>query len=507
MELELCGNGFRYEETVLETVLTREETRETIVPDACPDIETVLDTEACVLLKRRETESGKALLSGVVRCSVLYQPEEGGGPAMLETEVPFQCAAEGEGITSGSSIFALPRVTMAETRTINPRKVLVRVGLAIELTVTREQQCTLCSGVAEPEPWRMEQLVNQQEGSFLLAVAGKPFYYSDDLTLPGSKPPMEEILRLRCRPFAGDARIVGGKLIFKGGLALSLCYRSEGGTIERAEFELPLSQVVDVPEAEEQASFRLELLVTEWTMSELSADGRSVGIDLELLAQALVRETRTLTLLTDAYSTAYLSAPRVERVSLSRLLRQDTLRQTGREQVETIGPVRALTDVSLLVGETTAVREEGQLVLTAQCTVSLVLEEEDGRYASLTRRIPVVLRLPVGEGVACHFTALPEEADAVETGGGVELRASVAFHVTLLEVQTAAVVSALTVEEGNALSPEGQPSIVLRQVGAGETLWQIAKAYATTRQEILEANGMEGETPQAGQLLLIPRKR
>ena len=52
-----------------------------------------------------------------------------------------------------------------------------------------------------------------------------------------------------------------------------------------------------------------------------------------------------------------------------------------------------------------------------------------------------------------------------------------------------------------------QPSIVLRLAEAGETLWQIAKTYKTTKQEIALANEISEETELAGQLLLIPKRR
>ncbi|MCD8142415.1 MAG: LysM peptidoglycan-binding domain-containing protein, partial [Clostridiales bacterium] len=209
----------------------------------------------------------------------------------------------------------------------------------------------------------------------------------------------------------------------------------------------------------------------------------------------------------DIYSTAYATAPRVERVCLSQLVRQEVLHQSERELVESAGEVRRVCDTSLLIGETGAAREEGQLILSAQCAVEATYQEASGRYGSVARKLTVAVRVPAQEGAECRFTVLPERVDAVETGGGLELRAAVAFHLMLLERQPEMVVTALTVEEASAGAAEGQPSIVLRQVGAGETLWQIAKTYSATQQEIMDANGMEEETPQAGQLLLIPRKR
>jgi hypothetical protein len=507
LELELLENGFPYQEIVLETVLTREETLETIVPDDQPDIETVLHTRAHFCMTHGQAESGGVLVSGVVRCCVLYQPEELPGLCTLQAEVKVQCSAAQEQITQGCSLYAVPRVTMAETRTINPRKVLIRVGVAVEVLVTRQTQCTLAAGVGTPDQGRVEELVEEQTGSFVLCCPQRPFSYADTLTLPGSKPPMEELLSLTCLPFTGESHIAGGKLIFKGGVTCCLCYRSVEGEVEQAQLELPLAQVLDVEGASQQATFQLELLVTDQRTGGLSADGRSLEVELELLAEAVVRETKELKLLRDAYSTTHTATLQTQSVTLSRLLTQELVTQTARETVELPGPLRALCDTALLVTDTVLERGEGTLTLQAQCWVSLVYQERDGHYGALTRRLTASLPVTGGEGVACWCYALPGGVDAVETAGGVELRATVAFRMELLEQRWADTVTAITLEEPEPRTGVRQPSIVLRQVGAGESLWQIAKAYTTTRQEILEANGIEGEEPRPGALLLIPRKR
>ena len=52
------------------------------------------------------------------------------------------------------------------------------------------------------------------------------------------------------------------------------------------------------------------------------------------------------------------------------------------------------------------------------------------------------------------------------------------------------------------------PSLVLRMLKKGESLWNLAKQYRTTVEEILKANELTEEAAAAGgQMLLIPRKR
>ena len=62
-------------------------------------------------------------------------------------------------------------------------------------------------------------------------------------------------------------------------------------------------------------------------------------------------------------------------------------------------------------------------------------------------------------------------------------------------------------EETEPLDHNQRPSIVLRMVGPGERLWDIAKSYGTTAGDIVQANGLEEDMPVGGRLLLIPRKR
>ena len=75
MEFELDRtqmNGFH---AVLNTPLRQEETLEMIVPDACPDILRVVETDGKALLGRKEAMDGRAEVTGTIRACVLYIPD------------------------------------------------------------------------------------------------------------------------------------------------------------------------------------------------------------------------------------------------------------------------------------------------------------------------------------------------------------------------------------------------------------------------------------------------
>lgn len=107
---------------------------------------------------------------------------------------------------------------------------------------------------------------------------------------------------------------------------------------------------------------------------------------------------------------------------------------------------------------------------------------------------------------ACTCRCRPiGEVSAVPISSGIEFRLEVEFTLTLCQEKRIPCVSALS--PGAAAQDVNRPSVVIRRVTSGESLWDIAKACASTVQEICGANGLSGEEIPAGTLLLIPAKR
>ena len=68
-------------------------------------------------------------------------------------------------------------------------------------------------------------------------------------------------------------------------------------------------------------------------------------------------------------------------------------------------------------------------------------------------------------------------------------------------------IASAVLEEDCDGKEERRPSIVLRLATPGEKLWDLAKKYRTTGEEIMSANALDSEAIPSGQMLLIPRIR
>ncbi len=505
MELEFKRAQLTGYDTVLDTTVFQEETLETIVPDACPDILRLVDTQGNVLLKSKTASDGHVTLTGTARLAVLYLPEGGTGPCHLQVNIPFSVSVEEKRLKSGCLVTALPRVVSADARTVNPRKVVARVEIAISVQAFQAGGVELCTDLCATGG-TMEQRKQRYRPYCICAIQEKPFSVEEDLTIPAGRPTAEEIISSRVTLCCHESKIIGNKLVFKGEATIQLVYRPVGGGMDAADFTLQFSQIAELLGVGEEGTCTVELCMTGIEFA-LAGDGRTVSAALSLLAQAVVGEERDVEVLADTYSTG--CPARVEYADYEYRMRvaQTIGRQTVRQLIETGMTIQSVVDCVCCVGRTHQSRVGDRLRLTAELSLTVLCVTEASEYGAVSRRMEVSCDVDVPEDSLCRFSFRCGDLIAVPTTDGVEVRFSAEFPYLVLRDMRAMVVHDVVAEDCAAQEPVRQPSVVLRALQEGEGLWEVAKQYRTTAQDIIKANQWEGEQPGAGTLLLIPHKR
>lgn len=508
MEFELDRTQINDFDALLDTTLRSEETLEMIVPDACPDIQRIVETDGKVLLSRREAAEGRVEVAGTIKAAVLYLPDGEAGMRHLEVTIPFTCAAEGAGIASGCVVVAAARFCRADTRAVNPRKVLVRAEASVDVTVFSPRGEKVCSQVLNAAEENVEQLIETREVYLTACVQEKPFQFSDNVTLSAGKPAAVELLKSRVELRRGESKIIGNKLILKGTAEVALLYRGEDNGVYSSGGEMPFSQIMEVSGVAEEDECELVLALTgaEFSLS-LEDDGRTVSVELEAVAQAVIRESRSLQVLTDAYSTSNPIDVDWETCPVDARVDRGGRSQSVREVWETPAPAREITDCRVAVGQVTQSREGERLVLTAQAEVQILYNSEEGQPFVLHQTVSIPCALELPEGCRC-FCRCGGAADlySAPTAGGIEVRFTLDFHYCAVSRQQLTALSGLRPGEP-AEDGEPRPSLVLRMLEQEERLWDVAKTYGTTIADIISANELEGEAAAMGRLLLIPRRR
>ena len=229
MELEFERDTIVCYETLTEVTLCQEETLESIVPDACPDILRIVDVCGQATLSSKAAKEGMAVVTGMVRAVILYQPEGSAGLRRMEVGLPFTCQAEAPGLTDQGYVEASPRLRCAEARALNPRKVLLRVDLAVDVTALQPTEIPICSGASDTEDHTLCQRQYQGENYQISSVQEKPFTFTEQIRLQGNQGEIPQLLASRASAVCSENKLIGTKLILKGVVELELLLLEAGG--------------------------------------------------------------------------------------------------------------------------------------------------------------------------------------------------------------------------------------------------------------------------------------
>ncbi len=512
MELELKKERFECYRPGTPLISTREESAETIVPDYIPDVARIIDVSACLLLRSQTVSEGRLNLEGTIRLTLLFLAEGTQGLRSLEYSIPFE---QSERLPDGcEKASAVGRACGVEARLLNPRKLFTRLDVEWRIVPYCRETLSVCSEISEREKYAVETLSEKHEVTLIRAIGEKDFVFADELTIPGGREAVRELLCTRVKPRVTEAKSIGSKAVVKGVACVSLLYTAEDGSLCSYAEELPFSQLLDGVAGEEGGDVSAEATLN-LTGCEIhtgaegeSGAGRTVSVKLFMNAFVVLRGTETIQCITDLYSTAYDLNAQTERIELWHEPETLTVTQSVREQLDTGTEVKCVLTTDVCCGSV-GVRQDGEkAVLYTTAAVSVLYLDDSDAPRAVSRRIEITAESAMSGDVQVG-TVCTGDISANINANGIELRFPVDFTVVSNETASCACLTELSAgEQPEAAGGVSAPSLVLRALKDGETLWDVAKQYRTTIGEILSANELSGSAAaEVGQMLLIPRKR
>lgn len=510
MELNFTKAGHDYYEPLHFTPFSCEAMRENIVPDSCSDIARIVDTTGLVCLTNRElTADGRFCASGAVDVSVLYIPEKEDGPRSLHFQIPFQCYGEGQGGAECEFLDIRGELHSIDTRVLNPRKVLTRANLLLYPSGCRHVSLSVCTGVEGAES--IQLLQEQRQTRVAAGVREKEFTFTEELPLSPGRGGAEEILSTRLDVRGTDSKLIGSKLVVKGLISASVLYREGGGRLSLLQQDLPFSQIIEGSgfdeESESEAAYRLLSAECRAGSENSPEDPYVLTLELTLRTRVTVWRGEAVGFIADLYSTAAPVTCQTAQLELSEDCQRGARRQNVRELLETGVAVRSVVDTEIGCGGAQLTGGELKIPVWARC---LYLDENDV-LGAVRKEFSVTVPTDLPEGgeepecqaeAVCHGDVIANiMPEGIELRFPLECSLSTAFRRRYLCISGA---EAVEEEQDRAAAP----SLILRKLGTGETLWSIAKQYRATREGILAVNELADEsqiTPD--RLLLIPKAR
>ncbi len=481
----------------------KEETIEVIVPDALPDILRIIDTDGVVLMRSKDAEAGRVSVTGVSELSVLYIPESGGGVRKLSASVPFAASAEGMEITADALITATAELTLADARTVNPRKIVVRAEVSVEAALyTPENFYNSAPAECQDIYFKTES----RELTVPAAVNEKTFIFTDELKLPSGSPEMGEILKSNVELKLESVKPVGSKAVLKGFAETKLLYAlRDGSELREDTFSSPYSIIVETDAPTEPSDYCVELMLTGTYVNRgYGDDGEVISLEIHAVAQCvsycIVRESHV----TDIYSPKYKLEESSVRYELPAMTGTTAVDETAPVSLPVAERAESVRSIYMRVMSTNVVPGGEGTVFSAVLSATAIYTDKRGEVLTATRKFEVERRLET-TGEAEVTVARAGDIAVNITDASIDLRVPLTLTVRLREDTVTEEIDAVEYDPEETLDLTDRPSLVVVRAGS-RSLWTMAKDYFSTETIIREVNSLEeGAEPEPGAVLLIPR--
>lgn len=511
LQKELVSLSSKIGDTSIETVVEAD----IIVPDTKPDIGKILQVDAIAKVTGSEVQNERMLVYGDVTYQILYMPDsEESGLRNITAQSTFTDIAEMKGIAPEMRGSVGCDVTSVEFKVLNGRKLAVKSIVGIDATVYQDTQTEVVTGVASDD---LEIL--QKEIAFLKVhkICDKGFSVSDKLIIPTGSPSAREILKIDGKIADKAVKVINNKVIVKGDLSLITLYTDEGDeSIRTMNNVIPFTEILEIDgiNSDWTSYTNLDIAGIHWSHeTDEDGEGRIINVDVSVASKVVFAQNVELNTVCDCYSLSGNADATLKRAVLEKKIGDFSNQVSLKDKIyigddcPRIGQIYNV--VSKAYVDELNIEDNRVIVKGVADTYLLYLADDPSTpIYSVKKELPfteIIECAGVTPGMECDLDAqVTSVSYTLDDHNSAEIRCNVSLDGFVTAKVSETVITDISVSEKDE-SQEKPSSITVYFVQDQDSLWDIAKKYATTMDSILEVNGIAAGAPLAGRQLIIPK--
>lgn len=479
-----------------------------IVPDAKPDISRILQVSARARITGCETQTDRVILSGTVFFNIIYLADnEEKSVKSIDASCAFSNLFQGSGIREDMLTISDIDVSEVSYRLANCRKLTVK---GILMGCVSVYSCTEATFISEIEGacTKSEAL----SSTVICAHAEGGTSVSDSFELSQSKCEIREILNSEAKISDSDIKIIDDKAIIKGTVCATTLYIGERG-LDFIESELPFAHVLDVEGLRNDMLTSFDAKLTDISTSaapDANGEIRVLNINADVFFRVTARKTINASCITDAYMPRANLELEKKRISVSGIestlhneadIRESITLPEGLPPIDTVYKIiaRPFCEKSEISGDKLSISGYSEIYILYFSTdeLSPVYSYKTNVDFSVMSDCSDCTLVPVSE---CKMRNV---SYVINGEREVEVRSAINISTRCMRESSAEVVT--EAKEG-VYSPAKRPSIILSFMPYDGSLWETAKEYNISEEDILRANALESENDiKSGCALIIPK--
>lgn len=482
-----------------------------IVPDSKPDIVKIIKTDGAVSIQSKEITADRAVINCNVRVNIIYTgADEKTSARNIECTHNVNCIMSANGMKPDMILSLDASLEKLTANIINSRK----LNVSCNIVCTGEAyESYVIDYIDLIEGDGLKYKTSDVEGLNLVDCIEEKLSLSDEIEIPSGKSSAECILEIKPVFTDMDIKNAGGKFVLRGNVNVTTVYNSTSDSdgIQYMVNETPVNEIVDSPYVSEDAVVDCEVSVSNFNYilkENPEGEKRRIKYTCDVDIEGKVFERINISPICDVYSVCNDIEMKTDKCHLD-LFGKNEAGQIRLREVITTGNKKDIQRIICVNAKSLVdkiYKDSSQLKLNGRIVAELMYQSVGNELCNVKSEFPFESFIDAGElheytnyelknwVEACSYNILSPDS--------VEIRVSVGYKIKVKNTRELSYVKEYKIL---GKSNECKKGISVIFCNGTEQLWDIAKKYKTTAEEILKVNELKGEDEIIkGIKLLIP---
>ncbi len=481
------------------------------LPDYCPDIERILKCRMTRSITSRNISGNRLDVDGVSVVRIYYLDSKKQAVRCCEHTSPFTCSFELKNTAPDATACIRTKTEYLNCRAVGPRRLDIHGAFTVTAAVMHRGEQEYCTGIQGDD---IRQKKHTEQISVLRGLASQQFTVSEVLDIGQGKQTPENILRYELCFIRGECRAINDKLMLRGELQLRVLYVTdiETGMQDHMSFTVPVSQVIDVPGITDSTEndIRVGILGSDVSLrSEYDEDSTLITLEARLCADVLAYENSSVSVIDDAYSTAYELQLGCRSIPARRLAGKLEMTPSVRGELSTGDDlITRVTDIWCDGISFITSAENGQLTIRGKLSCCMLALDTEQIPFCAEKTIDFSFDAPVPEGTENVSVSadiiVPAVSFRITGDNTAEIKADLRIDGCIYSDSQVRCITSVQGLEDRKREKDSTAALTLYYADEGEKLWDIARMYCTSVEAIRSENRLSGDIVQARSMILIP---
>lgn len=475
------------------------------VPDVKPDVGRMIQKKGEIQIDEMQVSDGHVFFNGAFLVSLLYvsDSEERKIQSLIGT-LPISETMHLEGLQSGQKVKLEWELEDLSVQLIHSRKLNIKALITFTAKVEEIEEIFLPIGVEAHE------ISQKKEETAVMGICihkKDTMRVKEELSLASNKPNIHELLWDTVEIRGVDIRAKSDKIAVKGELFLFVLYRGEDDnySLQWLEHSIPFSEEIDCAGCAENMVPDVDFLLAHSELKiRTDSDGeeRVLAVEAVLEMEIKIYEEEEISLLLDVYTPAKELHAVCETIKLESLLVKNFSKCRVSERLKTKENQGKILQIchsdGMVKVDHTQITENGiEVEGVVQVRILYIISDDEMPFYSMDAMIPFA-QLVEAQGISkdCVYhlhTDLEQLSTTMIDSDEIEVKIVMNLNALVMRQKEQELIPEIEELELDRKKLQSMPGIVGYQVQPQDTMWDIAKKFYTTTEEIIRLNHLESE--------------